>query len=332
LEAEKTEMLANEKAEEERHAEEMEELKADKEMLSTEVCVLKQEVIDFRSRVDALVEENATLKQHEQTLNESLDTMEDRLEVCEQKVRELEDLLEERDELLDERIREIDQLKSELSEINSDNSSLRSRLRELRDDRDRWKADNEKGIKIINKLYKEQKERRLRDEYMAANGGDASGADRIKQLETDLEDRKHTIDTLNETNAQLREQMEKLMTECSNAKKDVQQWCEKYEKKEKMLGDLLKMRHSTSPTAVGTPLTTPLTQNFAQLSQTAAPITYPRVLGWSTMTGQLTTPLRNSPYSRASPLGMINRENIPPTTTVTSPTLSQIAPTQPNLS
>lgn len=43
-------------------------------MLSTEVSMLRQEVIDFRTRVDGLVEEVASLKNRERFLNETLDS------------------------------------------------------------------------------------------------------------------------------------------------------------------------------------------------------------------------------------------------------------------
>ncbi|VDM48150.1 unnamed protein product [Toxocara canis] len=291
--------LAREKAVEERLTEEIEDLKTDREMLSTEVSMLRQEVIDFRARVDGLVEENVSLKERERTLNDTLDSVEDRLDISEQKATELAVALEERDEEIDAKMCEINNLREMLEVSEAENASLQAKLRELREDRDRWRADNEKGIKIINKLYKEQKERRARCDEIQSS----SLLGRVRQLETDLEERKRTIDAMSESNAQLRGQVENVVAECAKAKKDAEEWAAKYDKKEKMLGDLLKLRHNTSP--IGAPLmqlgTTPVPQT---------PIVYPRMLGWSTMTGQLTTPLRTSPYARGPQLSVPNNEKL----------------------
>uniref|UniRef100_A0A915ASM3 Spindle assembly abnormal protein 6 N-terminal domain-containing protein n=1 Tax=Parascaris univalens TaxID=6257 RepID=A0A915ASM3_PARUN len=315
LEAEKTEVISRQKELKEKFEEEIDELKADKEMLSTEVSMLRQEVIDFRTRVDGLVEEVASLKDRERFLNETLDSTEDRLEISERRASELMVILKERDEEIEARTCEIEELRGALDESKAANVSLRIKLREMKSDRDHWKAENEKGVKIINKLLKEQKEKRLRSD----DEENSSQAERIRQLEADLEERKQAVEALSDSNSQLRVQMENLMSECAKMKKDAEEWAIKCDKKERMLADLLKLRHAS-----------PIGQTITSTAAASAPpvsTVYPRVLGWSSMTGQLSTPLRTSPYAYGTP--HLYKQSA---SSMSTPTTSQIAPTQPNQS
>uniref|UniRef100_A0A0M3IJU8 Coiled-coil domain-containing protein 102A n=1 Tax=Ascaris lumbricoides TaxID=6252 RepID=A0A0M3IJU8_ASCLU len=198
-------------------------------------------------------------------------------------------IIKERDEEIEAKICEIEELRGALDESNAGNANLRMKLREMKSDRDHWKAENEKGVKIIDKLLKEQKEKRLRvdDEQ------NSSQAEKIRQLEADLEERKQAVDALSDSNAQLRVQLENLMSECAKTKKDAEEWSIKCDKKEKMLADLLKLRHAS-----------PIGQTITPIAAVSAPpvsTVYPRVLGWSTMTGQISTPLRISPYAYGTP-------------------------------
>lgn len=64
-------------------------------------------------------------------------------------------IIKERDEEIEAKICEIEELRGALDESNAGNANLRMKLREMKSDRDHWKAENEKGVKIIDKLLKE---------------------------------------------------------------------------------------------------------------------------------------------------------------------------------
>ncbi|VBB27852.1 unnamed protein product [Acanthocheilonema viteae] len=256
-----------------------EELHADRQMLTQEVSTLKEEVVDFRDRIDDLIEQVNQLEDRVHVLTEELDTSENQLHDLEQKKEELQQELNDRDEETHSRMVQIRNLKDAIDDADKENKELREKLQFVNEEIDRWKSEHNKAVEIIKKLYSEKIRR------VAIDGGVMMN-EKVNDIEKDLEERKKTIDALTDSNTQLRAKLENLSTECEQAKKDAEMWRVKCEKKETLINDLIQCRRS--------PIISPSQQQSNLTYGNTAPTVYPRVLGVTNWTAQITTPLRNT--------------------------------------
>ncbi|VDK88137.1 unnamed protein product [Onchocerca ochengi] len=272
-----------------------EELNADKElmpqfnwdglrgfqMLTQEVSTLKEEINDFRYRIDDLIEQNNQLEDRIHVLTEELGASENQLHDLGQKKEELQQELNERDEETHSRIVHIRELKDKVDDADRENKKLREKLQLVKKDRDEWKSDHDKAVEIIKKLYNERGRRVAMSDQRVLK-------EEMKEMEKDLEERKRTIDALTDSNTQLRAKLENLSVECEKAKTDAEMWKIKCEKKELLISDLIQCRRS-SPI-----ISSPLQQQSNLTYGNTTPTVYPRVLGVTNWTAQITTPLRNT--------------------------------------
>ncbi|CAG9537776.1 unnamed protein product [Cercopithifilaria johnstoni] len=255
-----------------------EELQADRQMLTQEVSTLKEEVVDFRDRIDDLIEQVNQLEDRVHVLTEELDTSENQLRDLEQKKEELQQELNDRDEETHSRIVQIRNLKNAIDDADRENKELREKLQFVNEEINHWKSEHDKAVSIIKKLYSEKTRRVATDDGIMTN-------EKMNDIEKDLEERKRTIDALTDSNTQLRAKLENLSTECERAKKDAEMWRIKCEKKETLISDLIQYRRS--------PIISPSQQQSNLTYGNTTPTVYPRVLGVTNWTAQITTPLRN---------------------------------------
>uniref|UniRef100_A0A1I8EDQ5 SAS-6_N domain-containing protein n=1 Tax=Wuchereria bancrofti TaxID=6293 RepID=A0A1I8EDQ5_WUCBA len=255
-----------------------EELQADKQMLTQEVSTLKEEVVDFRDRIDDLIEQVNQLEDRVHVLTEELDTSENQLRDLEQKKEELQQELNDRDDETHSCIIQIRDLKDTIDDADRENKELRQKLQFVNEEINHWKSEHDKAIRIIKKLYGEKTRH-------AAIGDGIMINEKMNAMEKDLEERKRAIDALTDSNTQLRAKLDNLSTECEQAKKDAEMWKVKCEKKEALISDLIQCRRS--------PIITPPQQQSNLTYANTPPTIYPRVLGVTNWTAQITTPLRN---------------------------------------
>uniref|UniRef100_A0A158Q847 SAS-6_N domain-containing protein n=1 Tax=Elaeophora elaphi TaxID=1147741 RepID=A0A158Q847_9BILA len=283
-----------------------EELYADRQMLTQEVSTLKEDVIDFRDRIDDLIEQVNQLEDRVHILTEELDTSESQVRNLEQKKEELQQELNDRDEETHSRIVQMRNMKDAIDDAGRENRELREKLQFAKEEVDRWKSEHNKAVAIIKKLYNE-KTRRI------ATGDGLMMSEKVNDMEKDLEERKKAIDALSDSNTQLRAKLENLSTECEQAKKDAEMWRIKCEKKETLINDLIQYRRS--------PIISPPQQQLNLVYGNTPPSVYPRVLGVTNWTAQITTPLRNmGAVSKASDQQKENELN---SVAITPPTEAQ---------
>uniref|UniRef100_A0A915PZ43 Spindle assembly abnormal protein 6 N-terminal domain-containing protein n=1 Tax=Setaria digitata TaxID=48799 RepID=A0A915PZ43_9BILA len=284
-----------------------EELNADRQMLSQEVSTLKEEVVDFRDRIDDLIEQVNQLEERVHILTEELDASENQLRDLEKKKEELQQELSDRDEETHSRIVQMHELKNAVDAADRDNKKLHEKLQVVKEERDRWKSEHDKAVVIIKKLYGE-KTRRI------ANNDSTMMNEKISELEKDLEERKRAIDALTDSNALLRAKLENLSSEYEKAKKDAEMWRVKCDKKESLITDLIQSRRPS-------PIISPPQQQSNASYGNVTPTVYPRVLGMTNWTAQITTPVRNMEVITKT---LDRKENELNSVAVTPPTEVQI--------
>ncbi|VDP12328.1 unnamed protein product, partial [Onchocerca flexuosa] len=195
------------------------------QMLTQEVSTLKEEINDFRYRIDDLIEQNNQLEDRIHVLTEELSASENQLRDLGQKKEELQQELNERDEETHSRIVHIRELEDKVDDADRENKKLREKLQFVKKERDQWKSEHDKAIEIIKKLYNERGRRVAMSDQRVVK-------EEVKEMEKDLEERKRTIDALTDSNTQLRAKLENLSVECEKAKTDAEMWKVKCEKKE----------------------------------------------------------------------------------------------------
>ncbi|MFH4984137.1 hypothetical protein AB6A40_010846 [Gnathostoma spinigerum] len=271
-------------------------------MLEQEIATLKTEIIDYRARIDELMDNISDLEERVNVLKSDGDHAEDELHETKCELERLTRELAELDEQLYEKDSRICSLQCDLEKKECELKQLQISLKETQFDCDRWRTENAKGLKIINKIYNENK--RLKRE------NSEPFERRIKELEKDLEERKATVGVLSESNARLKVRQEELEKLYEEARKKAEEWEAKFDKKEKMFADLLQLRRSTPvPTSV-----IPSPYTISPTSQ------YIPVLGRSLMPRGLTTPQRTLASTNSSLTPTVPRPLMIPPRTVNSTT------------
>ncbi|VDN05780.1 unnamed protein product [Thelazia callipaeda] len=277
------------------------------QMLTQEVSTLKEEAVDFRDRIDDLMEQLNQLEGRIQFFTEELAASENRFRNSEQRKEELELELRDKEEETRGRVLQLRELRDAINDVGKENDELCEKMVFLKKDRDHWQSEHNKAVSIIKKLYGDKTRRDVSGEYEHLN-------EKVIELEKDLVEREKTINDLRNWNAELKKKLENASSECENAKKDAEAWKVKCDRKESVINDLIQSRRSS-------PVVSPLQQTGSNFGN-VTPSFYPRVLGVANWTAQITTPLRN--VGAVSKTTDQQKENELNSVAVTPPTGPQI--------
>lgn len=250
---------------------------------------LRKENEEFREQIDNLLDEQERMEEEKDhrimELEEELDSIGTELEAKEEIIEKHEVELEDLESKFSEQLSELESWKRKAFDLKKERDQLKVEC-------DHWRAEQKKAVEILDRMYRQQRRKSLPED---------DHQQRVRELETDLEERKRTIDTLTESISQLRKELDLSRTECEKAQKAAADWETKYEKKDKMLGDFLQLRRSS-------PITNPVVSPPMDFANGPFLPSYKRVLGrYPTLTGPMSTPLRDfSCIQNSQPVNFAN--------------------------